>query len=368
MRTLKLTAPKSFELVDVPEPGRPGPEEVLIQVGAVGICGSDLHMYATGAIGYTRIESPAILGHEFMGTVLEVGAEQGVFDLQPGQRVAVDPAMPCLGCELCEAGHPNLCPNHTFFGVYPTDGALCERMIVPSINCFPIPDEISDGGGTLLETLGVAIHAVDLAKLKVAKTVAVIGCGPVGILIQKLALLSGAAEVFAFDPLPWRCDLAERWGSQAWNLCSEKGVEILMEKTGGRGVDVVFEAAWADESINHAMEMAAYGGRVILVGIPPDDQACFAHSTARRKGLSIVMSRRMKHTYSRAIALASGSDPAVPLDTLVSESVPLEKAADAFRRNYAYEEGINKIVVQVKRSGGYRHASLDDPESPHFAG
>lgn len=347
MKALKLVAPKTFELQDVEPPGKPGPGEVLLKVDAVGICGSDLHMYATGAIGSTRIQGPAILGHEFMGTVLEAGDEARKEGLQAGQRVAVEPAMPCLTCEVCLAGHPNLCPNHTFFGVYPADGALREEMLVPARNCFPIPREISDGGGTLLETLGVAIHAVDLAKLKVAGTVAVIGCGPVGLLIQRLALLSGVSTVYAFDPLEWRCALAEARGSHVWNVSSGEGVEKLIAVTHGRGANVVFEAAWADASVDHAVDMAACGGRVVLVGIPPDDRASFTHSTARRKGLTLKMSRRMKHTYRRAIALASGTSPSVPLDDLISGTVSLENAADAFARNYAYEEGVNKLIVQV---------------------
>ncbi len=350
MKAVHLTAPKNLEVVDKPEPGPPGEGEALIRVKAVGICGSDLHMYATGAIGYTKIEDPFTLGHEFMGEVAAVGDQarsgfQG--SLSVGQRVAVEPAVPCLQCELCEAGHPNLCPNHHFYGVYPTHGALCEQLIVPARNCFPIPDEISDGGGTLLETLGVAIHALDLAKLKVAKSVAVIGSGPVGLLIVRLAVLSGASAVYAMDPLVWRTELAKTWGAtEAWPVKSSEALAKLNKATKGRGVDVVIEAAWADDSVDHAMEMAAYGGRVVLVGIPPDDKAGFTHSMARRKGLTIMMARRMKHTYPRAIQLASGDDPDVPLDELISEYVSLADTAEAFSRNYAYEEGVNKMVIR----------------------
>jgi len=325
MKAVHLTAPKSMELVEKPDPGSPAPGEVLIRVRAVGICGSDLHMYGTGAIGYTKIEKPFTLSHEFMGEVVEVGecSQSGTHaSLSVGQRVALEPAVPCLECELCEAGHPNLCPDHYFYGVYPTHGALCEQLIVPARNCFPIPDEISDGGGTLLETLGVAIHALDLAKLKVANSVAVIGCGPVGLLIQRLAVLSGASAVYAMDPFEWRAELAKAWGAtEVWTAKSGDALSKLKTVTAGRGVDVVIEAAWADNSVDHAMEMAAYGGRVVLVGIPPDDKAQFTYSMARRKGLTIMMARRMKHTYPRAIQLASGKYPAVPLDDLISEFV-----------------------------------------------
>ncbi len=350
MKAVHLTAPKTLEVLEKPEPGPLREDEALIRVKAVGICGSDLHMYATGAIGYTKIESPFTLGHEFMGEVLSCGekAQSGLHGyLSIGQRVAVEPAVPCLQCELCEAGHPNLCPNHYFYGVYPTHGALCEELIVPARNCFPIPDEISDGGGTLLETLGVAIHALDLAKLKVAKSVAVIGCGPVGLLILRLAVLSGASAVYAMDPLAWRTELAKTWGAtEAWTVKSGEALSKLRDATQGRGVDVVIEAAWADDSVDHAMDMAAYGGRVVLVGIPPDDKAGFTHSMARRKGLTIMMARRMKHTYPRAIQLASGDHPDVSLDELISEYVALSNTGEAFAKNYAYAEGVNKLVIR----------------------
>ena len=349
MKAVKLFGPEDLRLVDVPMPPGPGTGEALIQVNAVGICGSDLHMYGTGAIGYTKIESPFTLGHEFMGEVLEVGnSAHGGFGnpLTLGQRVAVEPAVACGACEVCEAGHPNLCPDHYFYGVYPTQGALSEQLVVPAKNCFPIPEGISDGGGTLLETLGVAIHAVDLAKLKVAKTVAVIGCGPVGLLISRLAVVSGAGQVYAFDKFAWRSELALKWGvTKAWAIASERESDLLLEATDGRGADVVIEAAWADHSIDEAMKMATYGGRVVLVGIPPDDKAVFTHSMARRKGLTIMMARRMKHTYPRAIRMASGKDPRVALDELISETVPLEGAADAFSRNYRYEPGVQKIII-----------------------
>lgn len=345
-----LTAPKNLEVVDKPEPESPAEEEVLVRVKAVGICGSDLLIYATGAIGYIKIEGPFTLGHEFMGEVVAWGdkAQSGLHGpLSAGQRVAVEPAVPCLTCELCEAGHPNLCPNHYFYGLYPTHGALCEELIVPARNCFPISDEIIDGGGTLLETLGVAIHALDLAKLKVAKSVAVIGCGPVGLLIQRLAVVCGASAVYAMDPLAWRTELAKSWGAtEAWPVKSGEALSKLQDATVGRGVDVVIEAAWADDSVDHAMEMAAYGGRVVLVGIPPDDKAGFSHSIARRKGLTIMMARRMKHTYPRAIQLASGDCPDVPLDELISEYVSLSNTGDAFAKNYAYAEGVNKLVIR----------------------
>jgi L-iditol 2-dehydrogenase len=246
---------------------------------------------------------------------------------------------------MCEQGHPNLCPHHTFYGLYPTDGALQECMIVNARNCFPIPESISDGAGTLLETLGVAIHACDLGKLKVANSVAVVGCGPVGLLILQLAKLAGAAPVYAFDKLSWRAEKARQLGAEAWNVDEADPIEVIKKETSGRGVDVAFEVAWADESVQLAAEMARMGGRLVLVGIPGDDRLTMQHSTARRKGLTIMMARRMKHTYPRAIQLATSG--MVKLDDLISHHFPLDETPAAFETNAGYAADVHKIIIDV---------------------
>ncbi len=351
MQVARLHGPKDIRIADEPAPPPPGPGEVTLKIKTVGLCGSDLHMYEAGQIGYTSISKPAILGHEFIGEVAAIGddALDGVHQpLRLGQRVAVEPHVPCWRCELCEHGHPNLCPNHYFYGLFPADGALRERMNVSARNCFPIPDAISDEAGPLLETLGIAIHAIDLSKIRVASTVAVIGAGPVGLLITRLAALAGASQVFAFDKLDWRVQKAREWGAtHAYDVGDCDPVDVVRELTGGRGVDVAIEAAWSDHTVRQAAEMARYGGRLALVGIASDDKLTLQHSVARRKGLTIIMSRRMKHTYPRAINLASSGK--VKLEELVSHRYELSQTAQAYASNAAYEPGINKVILRVGR-------------------
>lgn len=348
MLAARLHAARDIRIDDVDDPGKPGPGQVLIRVTAVGICGSDLHSYEDGRIGDTVVQQPLILGHEFGGEVLVCGedARDGNDQpLHPGQRVAVDPAQPCLRCDLCLKGHPNLCRRLHFCGLWPDDGALCERMLVPAHGCFPVPDAISDAAAALLEPLGVALHAVDLARLRLARSVAVLGCGPIGLLIIRLAQLAGADPIYASDCFPWRVAAARAWGaSDAWSCIEENSVERVAQMTEGRGVDVVFEAAWADESVAEAAEMARPGGRVVLVGIPSADVLTMKHSTARRKGLAILMSRRMKHTYPRAIHLATGG--AMELETLISRRYTLTRTAEAFASYSAWEPGVQKLLIE----------------------
>src|SRR5664279_737034 len=352
MLAARLHGPRDLRIEQVDEPGDPPPEHVKIRVTAVGVCGSDLHNYLDARIGDTVITSPVVLGHEFAGVVVAVGENALDGEDQPlrvGQRVAVDPATPCWRCEMCEAGHPNLCRRLHFCGLYPDDGSLQEQMIVEARSCFAVPESMSDATAALLEPLGVALHAVDLGKLKLARSVAVIGAGPIGQLITRLARLSGADPIYAFDCFPWRAARAKAWGAtESWTVTPDLDpVKVIHDVTNGRGVDVVFEAAWADHSIAQAAEMARLGGRLVLVGIPSDDQIGMKHSTARRKGLTIMMSRRMKHTYPRTIRLVTTAPQPIDLEGIISHRFPLEQADKAFALNVAYGEGVQKIIIDI---------------------
>jgi L-iditol 2-dehydrogenase len=348
MLAARLHGPSDLRVERVPRPGAPGPGQALLRVTAVGVCGSDLHTYQDARIGDTPLEAPLILGHEFAAVVEAVGPEalDGNFKpLEAGARVAVDPAQPCNRCEMCERGHPNLCWRLHFCGLFPDNGSLCQWMLMPSHTCFPVPDSIDDAGAALLEPLGVALHAADLARLRVADSVAIVGAGPIGLLILQLARLSGADPVFVSDRLPWRLDLAERLGATPIDFDATDPVRAVLDATHGRGVDVAIEAAWSDHSVQQAAEMARMGGRVVLVGIPGDDRLELKHSSARRKGLTIRLSRRMQHTYPRAISLAERG--AVDLPRLISHRFPLERVPEAFALNVAYQDNVVKIVIDI---------------------
>ena len=355
MLAARLYGPADLRVERLPHPGPPGPGEVLLRVKVTGICGSDLHSYTDARIGDTVIQSPLILGHEFAGVVEAVGrdAVDGCFQpLRPGTRVAVDPAQPCRRCELCEQGHPNLCRNLRFCSNHPYDGSLCEWLHTPAHCCFPVPQRVDHVAAALLEPLGVALHAVDLARIRVADSVAILGAGSIGLCILQIAKLAGAGPIFVADRFPWRLQVAERLGAIPVP-CEVSGgdggervdaLQLIHRETHGRGVDVAIEAAWGDQSIEQAAELTRLGGRLVLVGIPSDDRLALKHSTARRKGLTIKLSRRMKHCYPRAIALAEHGS--VDLLGLISHRFPLQRAAEAFALNAAYQDHVVKVIVE----------------------
>jgi L-iditol 2-dehydrogenase len=161
-----------------------------------------------------------------------------------------------------------------------------------------------------------------------------------------LAKLAGASEIYAFDKFTWRLEKAKAWGAAyAAAVDHSNPIEFVLTQTQGRGVDVAFEAAWVDETVEQCVAIAAPGGRVVVVGIPVEDNVQFSYSMAARKGLSILLSRRMQHTYPRAIALATSGD--LDLDDLISHHYQLADIAEAFARNHAYEAGIHKVVIDI---------------------
>ncbi len=347
MLAARLHGPADLRVERVPHPGPPERGQVLVRVNCTGVCGSDLHSYQDARIGDTPIGGPLILGHEFSGVITAVGpdSEDGRFEpLHPGTRVAVDPAQPCHRCEFCEHGHPNLCARLAFCGNYPYGGSFCEWMHMPARSCFPIPDSLDDTQGALLEPLGVAIHTVDFAKLKVGNSLAILGAGPIGLLILQVARLAGANPIFITDRFSWRLKLARKWGGIPIHFDRQDATARIMKATNGRGVDVAVEAAWADQSVEQAAEMVRLGGRLVLVGIPGDDRLQLKHSVARRKGLTIIMSRRMKHVYPRAIRLTEQGR--VDLHGLVSHRLPLKSTVEAFRMNTAYRDKVVKVIIE----------------------
>ena len=339
MKSVRLHGSGNLQLHEEAVPAA-GAGERLVRVKAVGVCGSDLHWFGEGSIGDAKLEHPLILGHEFAGIT------------EDGQRVAIDPAIPCGHCEFCEQGHPNLCENLVFAGHGRTDGALREWMAWSEKSLFPIPESLSDADGAMLEPLGVAIHTVDLGKLKAGMMVGVFGSGPIGLLIIQVAKLSGAAKIIATDKLPHRVDAAKRFGADEAFLVDADSrlrqpalstVEMIQAATNGRGVDVAFEAAGTQDAVDTSFAAVSTGGKVVLAGIPDDDRTSFSASTARRKGLTIKLVRRMKHTYPRAIELVTKG--LVDVRSVVTHHFPLEQAAEAFRVAER-REGL-KILIEV---------------------
>ena len=299
-----------------------------MRVGAVGLCGSDIHWFLDGRIDENRVGRPFIPGHELGGR------------LEDGTRVAVDPAMPCGTCRPCAEGHPNLCQAVRFAGDGQSDGGLGEWVAWPERCIVPLPPALTEADGAMLEPLGVAIHAVDLGHLRAGATVAVFGCGPIGLLVLAVARLT-AGRLFAADlaSRPHRLDHARALGAQVLLADGREGAAIRAACGSDGGVDVAFEAAGEQASLDAAVDAVRPGGRVVIAGIPSETRSSFIAGTARRKGLTLVLARRMGHVYPRAIALvASGR---VDVRSLVTHRYPLAQV------NAAYDAAVRRLGHKV---------------------
>jgi L-iditol 2-dehydrogenase len=218
---------------------------------------------------------------------------------------------------------------------------------MPGENCFQLPPEFSPNDGAMLEPLGIAIHAVDLAHLKPGFTVAVLGAGPIGLLIAGVARAAGASTIIMTEPLAYRRDFALSYiADVVFNPEKEDFLTEINQFTNGRGVDIVFEAAGAPETPQNASEIVRYGGKVIVAGIPSDDAYSFPASTVRRKGLTIKLVRRMKHTYPRAIKMVQSG--LVDVKSLVTHHFPLEKLSNAMDLVAEYNDGVIKAMIQIE--------------------
>lgn len=338
MKALRLHGAGQLLLHEEPDPTtRRG--ELLIRVTAVGLCGSDRHWMVEGGIGDARLDAPLVLGHEFAGVVAS--------GPRAGERVVLDPAVPCRRCRVCLAGQPHLCPALRFAGHGPTDGALRTLMAWPEELAHRVPDSLPDAEAPLLEPLGVALHALDLGHVGSGMTTAVFGCGPIGLLLLQAVQAVGASVVLATDRLAHRVEAAAGMGAALALPAGDPTVEAaLRDGTGGLGVDVAFEAAGEDAALEDAIAATRPGGRVVLVGIPDGDRTSFMASVARRKGLTLLLCRRMEPTdLPRAIDLVESGQ--VRLAGLVTARYGLGAWRDAFAA-LLDRRGL-KVIVEPQR-------------------
>ncbi len=332
MKVARLHGRGDLRLTDEPPPV-PGPGEVLVRVTAVGICGSDLHWYDESGIGEAALARPLVLGHEAAGVVAS--------GPRAGTRVAIDPSLPCAVCETCLRGLDHLCPEVRFLGHSDTDGALRELLAWPEPHLVPLPDGVDDVAGAMLEPLGVAIHALRLARLPPGGSIGIFGAGPIGRLLIRLARLAGAETVVATDRLPHRLAAAREDGAIAELVVGGAERERLREALGGRLLDVAIEIAGDDDALATAIALTRPAGTVVVAGIAPGSDSVVPAAAARRKGLDLRFSRRMNRTYPEAIAVVEAGR--IHPREVVSETFGIADVVPAFAS--AARRAGHKVVV-----------------------
>ncbi|MHB1132885.1 MAG: NAD(P)-dependent alcohol dehydrogenase [Chloroflexota bacterium] len=327
---------------------RPRPElaadEVLVKIRAVGICGSDMHLFEEGRIGNTTLEQPVVLGHEAAGDVVEVGA--AVQSLKVGDRVAIEPGIPCRSCAYCKRGEYHLCPDVAFHGVPGNDGYFAEFTSVPADFAYKLPDSLSYADGAMLEPLAVGLQAAEEGEVKPGQTVAILGSGPIGLSTLQASLIRGAAKAIVVDVVQTRLDLAKQLGAtHVINATETPTVAEITRLTDGLGADVVLETAGAVPTIQQSLYAARRGGVVVLVGISSQPSVPLDVVRIVRARMQVRGCFRYVNQYPVAIALAGAGR--VDLRAAVTHKFKLEELPQAIEFVIKNKSVAIKSVVEL---------------------
>jgi L-iditol 2-dehydrogenase len=339
MLVAELAGLRQFRLLDQPIPDPPA-GHIQVEVKSIGICGSDLHYYADGGIGDTPCVYPMVLGHEPTGRIVRSGA--GVTGWSAGDRAILEPAIYCYHCEFCMTGRHNVCSNIRFLSTPAEPGFFRQCVNLPAGNLLPLPAGLSYDHGTLFEPLAIVLHSMKFAALRPGETALVFGAGPIGLLTVAMLKLSGAGRIWSVEPVARRRELAALLGADAV-LDPADAVRQVKYDTGGRGVDVAFDCAAKDGTLNQCLHVAANAGRVIYTGIPSEISIPLDFHEMRRKELSIFNVRRSNHETELALRLMS--EQIGRFAPIVTHNVDLAKIGPAFDMLHAYQDGATKVTL-----------------------
>ena len=340
-KTFYMTGIEKIELGEAPMP-KIGPDDVLIKVQSVGVCGSDLHYYRSGAIGDFKVEFPFVLGHEAAGVVEDVG--ENVTTLKKGDRVCMEPGVPCMKCEECLSGHYNLCRDVRFWATPPYDGVLSEYISHPAAFTFKIPDNMSFTEGALVEPLAIGLHACNMGGVKLGQTVAIMGAGCIGLVTLLAAKAYGATRIIVGDVLDKRLDKARELGAIAVNTKEEDFVAKVMELTEGRGADVCIDCAGFSATVDSCLSCAKPAGVVIIVGLGQDRVDGFNTSIMSTKELTVKSIFRYRNLYPTAInAIADGR---IDVESIVSHRFTFDDTINAFATCHRDIRNVVKGVIE----------------------
>jgi L-iditol 2-dehydrogenase len=331
---------------------RPAPREheVLVRIGAVGVCASDVHYYTHGRIGDFVVRAPLILGHESAGVVVEVGA--AVRRFRVGDRVTLEPGYTCGSCWYCKTGRYNLCPDVTFMATPPVDGAFCEFVAWPEAFTYAVPDNLSLEEAALAEPLSVGLWATQRAGVQAGWSVAVFGAGPIGCCVLQAAKARGATTLIAVDVEPFRLELAQRLG--ATHVIDARGTdpavaarELMAVEQGfapaHSGVDAAFETAGTIGTTRATLAAVRPGGQAVLVGLPPDPLVELDIVAAASREISIHGEFRYGNTYPTALALTAAGR--IDMAALITHRFPLAQADAALAFADSHKHEAMKVVV-----------------------
>jgi len=344
MNMMKVSVMRDIETMGWEERPVPLPhaDQVLVRIGAVGVCGSDLHYYEHGRIGNFIVETPFVLGHEAAGTVVSLGKD--VKHLKVGDRVALEPGIACGHCEACLSGKYNLCPDVKFFATPPVGGVFQEFVAHDARLCFKLPENMSLVEGALIEPFAVGLHTANQGGAGLGQTAVVFGAGCIGLMSLLALKAQGVSRIFVTDTIDRRLAKASELGATAiFNPAQIDIVQKINEMTDGRGCDLVIETSGAEAAAQNAIYIARRGGKIVFVGYSPSGNVTIPLGRALDKELSFETVFRYRNIYPMAIdAVSSGR---ADIASVVTNEFSFSEIPEAMARSCHEKAAIVKSVV-----------------------
>lgn len=341
-----LTGINRIDIIERPVPEIRRPDEVLIRMVSVGVCGSDIHYYTEGRIGSQVVEYPFTVGHEGAGIIEKTGA--AVKSLKPGDRVAIDPAMPCYECDQCNAGRHHTCRRLKFLGCPgQAEGCLSEYIVMPATSCFRIEDSMTLDQAALSEPVAIGVYATGLSVPPAGKKIGILGSGPIGISVLLPALAAGVKRVYMTDKIDARLKIASEMGAHYTANPDNTDIvmDILTRET--QGLDIVYECCGKQEAVDQAVQLLKPGGQLMMIGIPAFDRWSFDVDALRRKEINIQNVRRQNGAVEKTLSMiANGS---LKPDRMQTHTMDFNRVAEAFDMVANYRDGVVKAMVRISR-------------------
>ncbi|MFO7368653.1 MAG: alcohol dehydrogenase catalytic domain-containing protein [Bacteroidales bacterium] len=342
MKAMVLTGLNRLQLVEKPDPEISSPDEVLIRMKSVGICGSDIHYYQEGKIGSQVVQYPFTVGHEGAGIIEKIG--NNVTRVKPGDHVAIDPAMPCFSCDQCMVGRFHTCRHLKFLGCPgQAAGCLSEFLIMPATSCFVLPGNMTLDQGALSEPLAIGVYATRLYGSLQSKTIGILGSGPIGISVLLPALAGGAKKVYMTDKIDARLALAQKMGAHWTGNPDKDDVVGDILKTEPLQLDVVFECCGKQEAADQAIQLLKPGGRLMVIGIPSFNQWSFDVDSLRRKEIDIQSVRRQNESVELTLNMIA--DGRIQPDAMQTHTFDFDQIGTAFEMVAGYKDGVMKAMI-----------------------
>ena len=343
IKAFVLHSPEDMRLEEISMP-QISPDDALVKIKSVGVCGSDVHYYRHGRIGSFIVKDPMILGHECSGEVVSVGSE--VKNVTPGDRVVMEPGIPCRKCWYCKNGRYNKCPDIIFMATPPYDGSMVEYMAWPADFLFKMPDSMSFQEGALVEPFAVGLFATRRSGLFPSASVAILGAGPIGLSTLVAVNAMGAGQVISIDVVPARLELAKQMGAtHVVNAKETNVVEAVKELTHGEGAHFVFETAGSEVTIRQAVEIARDGGTVDLVGLPPQLEIKMPIVECVIRELNFVTSFRYCNIFEEAITLMAHGK--VNLKPMLTHEFAFDDTLEAFNVSEHQKDRAVKVMINI---------------------